>query len=65
MVPPGHVRPLLSLATRLVLERDDIVLTIFLSADTLDKGLADVQYLFDQPAQASAAKRMRQGLHLD
>ncbi|KAF5312054.1 hypothetical protein D9619_003768 [Psilocybe cf. subviscida] len=56
----SHVRPLMSLATRLVLERDDIVLTIFLSADTLDKGVADVQYLYDQPALANAAKRMRQ-----
>ncbi|KAF5310569.1 hypothetical protein D9619_008191 [Psilocybe cf. subviscida] len=52
----GHVRPLLALAVRLAFERDDIVLTILIPPNMLDKGIADIDLQIDSQ---SVAKRIR------
>ncbi|KAF5311787.1 hypothetical protein D9619_003781 [Psilocybe cf. subviscida] len=55
----GHVRPLLALAVRLLLERDDIILTILVSPNMLDKSFSDLELQFAHNGSQSAAKRVR------
>ncbi|KAF5311788.1 hypothetical protein D9619_003782 [Psilocybe cf. subviscida] len=55
----GHVRPLLALAVRLVLERDDIILTILVAPNMLDKSFSDLDLQLSKNGYHSAAKRIR------
>ncbi|KAF5313261.1 hypothetical protein D9619_003741 [Psilocybe cf. subviscida] len=55
----GHVRPVLALAVRLVLERDDIVLTILVPPNMLDQSFGDLELEFSQDGFQGAAKRIR------
>ncbi|KAF8194683.1 hypothetical protein BJ912DRAFT_1087311 [Pholiota molesta] len=55
----GHVRPLLVLASRLVLERDDLVLTVILGPTVIEKALSDVATQFPDESQAHLRDRIR------
>ncbi|KAF9486600.1 UDP-Glycosyltransferase/glycogen phosphorylase [Pholiota conissans] len=55
----GHVRPLLVLATKLVLERNDLVLTIIISPTMIDKAHSDLETHFEHEELALHRERIR------
>ncbi|KAF8194649.1 hypothetical protein BJ912DRAFT_924123 [Pholiota molesta] len=55
----GHIRPLLVLAARLVLERDDLVLSVILAPTMIEKALSDVSTHFPEESQAHLRERIR------
>ena len=48
----GHVRPFCILATRLVLEQENVVVTFIVGPDVLDKSRADVRQLLNESSMA-------------
>ena len=56
----GHIRPFCILATRLVLEQENVVVTFIVSPDVLDKTRTEVsrQFLIE-PESSKALERIR------
>ncbi|KAF9486599.1 UDP-Glycosyltransferase/glycogen phosphorylase [Pholiota conissans] len=55
----GHIRPLLVLATKLLLERDDLVLTVILAPTMVDKAHSDLETHFEHEELAPHRERIR------
>ena len=54
--PIGHIRPLCTLATRLVRERENIIVTLIVAPHVLDKTQSEVSRQFlDDPSEKSKA----------
>ena len=56
----GHIRPFCILATRLVLEQENVVITLMVAPHVLDKTRSEVSRQFiNEPSKAQALQRIR------
>ncbi|KAF8965570.1 hypothetical protein BDZ97DRAFT_1757126 [Flammula alnicola] len=53
----GHTRPILVLATRLVHEREDVIVTVLVGPSVLEKAHSDISTQFRHTAESDSARR--------
>ncbi|KAF8965569.1 UDP-Glycosyltransferase/glycogen phosphorylase [Flammula alnicola] len=57
----GHTRPILVLATRLVHEREDVIVTVLVGPNVLEKAHSDISTHFHHTAESDSARRRIRG----